>query len=409
MAGIWVILILFGVACLVIIRRERTANRSGHGVAANSQREKHAGYLESLEARSARANNSGMAQASLNARTKRDVAGGPDPMSVNSIACRGVRTPEEGAIIAEFIREAAESADIRAGRPRVKVEASADAVPASIVAPESSASEPTSLEQALLDHSLAEHAAYQKVVDETKEAVRRAEIERETKAVEQAKEQAERERYLTWFNEAKVEVEKKTFEEVDAVVEKYIEVLARKYAQLVYRDDYGDLNFEGWDRELDAFIGRKLAHIPRWRLGDPTDRITEAVWRYQDDRADDDIDLDEVHDPIEYERVVAGRLRSLGWDARLTPATGDQGADIVADKAGRTLVIQCKRYSQPVGNKAVQEAYAARRHQQAAAAAVVSNAGYTKSARQLASTTGVLLLHHRELATLDDRLGLAQA
>ncbi|WP_196757689.1 restriction endonuclease, partial [Gluconobacter potus] len=68
------------------------------------------------------------------------------------------------------------------------------------------------------------------------------------------------------------------------------------------------------------------------------------------------------------------------------------------------IVVQCKLYSQPVGNKAVQEIYTAKQHQQADEAIVVSNAGYTIPARQLAATTGVHLLHHQELASFCERL-----
>ena len=41
-----------------------------------------------------------------------------------------------------------------------------------------------------------------------------------------------------------------------------------------------------------------------------------------------------------------------------TPATGDFGADCVTDEGNR-LAVQCKRYSRPVGVKAVQEAQSA--------------------------------------------------
>jgi restriction system protein len=69
--------------------------------------------------------------------------------------------------------------------------------------------------------------------------------------------------------------------------------------------------------------------------------------------------------------------------------------DIIAERDGKRIVVQCKFYSKPVGNKAVQEA-AARLHERAVAI-VVSNAAYTKAARQLAGTTGVILLHHDDL------------
>jgi HJR/Mrr/RecB family endonuclease len=53
-------------------------------------------------------------------------------------------------------------------------------------------------------------------------------------------------------------------------------------------------------------------------------------------------------------------LKQNGFgNIRGTAATADQGADLIATKANRTIVIQAKRYRGAVGNKAVQEAAAA--------------------------------------------------
>ena len=69
------------------------------------------------------------------------------------------------------------------------------------------------------------------------------------------------------------------------------------------------------------------------------------------------------------------------------------GADIIAEKDDRRVVIQCKFYNGTVGNKAVQEAYAAAAFQDAPYAVVVTNSVFTKSAHQLAHKNGVLLMH----------------
>ncbi len=84
--------------------------------------------------------------------------------------------------------------------------------------------------------------------------------------------------------------------------------------------------------------------------------------------------------------------------------SGDQGADVIAERGGRRAVIQCKRYQSPVGNKAVQEAYAAARFQDAGYAVVVTNSIFTKSARQLANKNGILLMHHDDLSSLENTL-----
>ncbi|TLU74199.1 restriction endonuclease [Lichenicoccus roseus] len=102
----------------------------------------------------------------------------------------------------------------------------------------------------------------------------------------------------------------------------------------------------------------------------------------------------------DYEQHCAVLLRKAGWQTVLTAGSGDQGSDILARRRRRVLVVQCKHHARPVGNRAVQEVFAAQRHHDAHLAAVVSNAGFTRAAQALAATTGVRLLHHRDLGTL---------
>ena len=73
---------------------------------------------------------------------------------------------------------------------------------------------------------------------------------------------------------------------------------------------------------------------------------------------------------------------------------------------GLVVVLQCKLYSKPVGNAAVQEAGMA--FHKASHAAVVSNAAFTRQARELASASGVVLLHHEQLTDLDQLVGRRQ-
>lgn len=105
--------------------------------------------------------------------------------------------------------------------------------------------------------------------------------------------------------------------------------------------------------------------------------------------------------PLEFEQRCAIVLRSRGWEARTTKGSGDQGVDVLAAKGGLCVVIQCKRYRKPVGNKAVQEALAGMAFSGAHRAAVVSNAGYTPAARELAGRTGVHLMHYTDLERAD--------
>ena len=105
--------------------------------------------------------------------------------------------------------------------------------------------------------------------------------------------------------------------------------------------------------------------------------------------------------PEEFEHYCAAVLQEMKWKARVTQVSGDQGVDIVADKRGMRIVIQCKKYSKPVGNRAVQEIVAAIAHEHAQRGVVVTTSDYTPAAENLAASNEVLLLHHSDLRRID--------
>ncbi len=104
--------------------------------------------------------------------------------------------------------------------------------------------------------------------------------------------------------------------------------------------------------------------------------------------------------PEQYEQFCATILSNNGWSVRITRKTGDFGADIIAEKAGQKLVIQCKQWSKSVGVKAVQEAHTAASYYRANQAIVVTTTGYTQAAKHLAKSTGVRLLSHTDLVDM---------
>jgi hypothetical protein len=108
-----------------------------------------------------------------------------------------------------------------------------------------------------------------------------------------------------------------------------------------------------------------------------------------------------------FENYCADILRRQGWAARTTSRSGDQGVDVLADRAGVRVVLQCKFYSQAVGNKAVQEAFAAKAYASANFAAVVTNARFTNSAIKLGKATGTYLLHVSELESANHLFGFS--
>lgn len=101
------------------------------------------------------------------------------------------------------------------------------------------------------------------------------------------------------------------------------------------------------------------------------------------------VDLMEGH---EFEHWCAELLRKNGFsEVEVTPGSGDQGVDIVAVSGGIRFAIQCKCYSSNLGNTPVQEVNAGKQYYRCQIGVVMTNSHFTKSAKELASITGVLL------------------
>lgn len=126
-------------------------------------------------------------------------------------------------------------------------------------------------------------------------------------------------------------------------------------------------------------------------FSEPRDDFVEIAIHYMKNWLDNDEVEQAPVDGFEFEKWLADQLNQNGWTAYATRGSGDQGVDVVAECDGVTVGIQCKRYSSKVGNKAVQEIFSGVQHMGLDKAVVVTNAGYTKSARDLAASTGVLL------------------
>ncbi|HUB81737.1 MAG TPA: restriction endonuclease [Bryobacteraceae bacterium] len=95
---------------------------------------------------------------------------------------------------------------------------------------------------------------------------------------------------------------------------------------------------------------------------------------------------------VEFESYLMRILAACGCAVSGTPKTGDKGADIIARLPSRTIVIQAKRSSTPVGNGAVQEVVAALAYYRGTEAWVISNSTFTAAARELAQCNRVRLV-----------------
>ncbi|MCR0145854.1 restriction endonuclease [[Clostridium] innocuum] len=104
------------------------------------------------------------------------------------------------------------------------------------------------------------------------------------------------------------------------------------------------------------------------------------------------LSLCDIKDGIHFEFFCANLLLCSGFQsAEVTQASNDYGVDIVAVKDGIRYAIQCKYYSNSVGNTAIQEIYAGKEYYDCHVAAVITNSYFTKNAIELAKKNKVIL------------------
>ena len=191
---------------------------------------------------------------------------------------------------------------------------------------------------------------------------------------------------------------------VERKIEKHWPALRRNLNQALVRDDYGTVVS---DRRQDVFadflqsmkvdpasihsVSTLYASTIR-RLSDEKRQAARAGFCAESAPANG-------HD---FEHWVANQLESVGWKARATQGSGDQGVDVVAVKDGVEVGIQCKRWKKAVGNKAVQEIYAGIQHLRIHHGAIVATSGYTRGAEELAASTGIHLLLVEDLPHLEE-------
>ena len=203
------------------------------------------------------------------------------------------------------------------------------------------------------------------------------------------------------------------------LVEKFLDIADRKVSAL---DDYGDENWDALPKEINTFL-LKIAKTENDN-GTTENKLKEAqktgdfwmvpekyVWlrvrlesefrKFHEARSvtNDVPDFAELSG-TDFENYLARLLKHSGFvDVRGTAVTGDQGADLIAKTATKTVVIQAKRYQGSVGNKAVQEVVAAVKFYHADEGWVVTSGSFTAPAKALAHANHVRLIDGYALRT----------
>ena len=110
---------------------------------------------------------------------------------------------------------------------------------------------------------------------------------------------------------------------------------------------------------------------------------------------------------IEFEQELGKLFRALGYNVKLTPASGDQGVDLILRKNGKTTVVQCKAHKRPASPAMVRELYGSMYAFGADSAILACTGGFSGGVRDFARGRPIQLISAQEIARMatDGRIG----
>ena len=115
--------------------------------------------------------------------------------------------------------------------------------------------------------------------------------------------------------------------------------------------------------------------------------------------------VDNDMDGFDFEKYTSKLLKANGFTkVEVTQCSSDFGVDVIAYKEDIKYAIQCKKYSSPVGIKAVQEVIASKAMHNCHVAVVLTNNYFTKNAEELAERNNVLLWNREKLVSLISKI-----
>jgi restriction system protein len=185
-------------------------------------------------------------------------------------------------------------------------------------------------------------------------------------------------------------------------------------------DRYGTLHPDGWEREKALFVHSRLS--PRLREAGHQDMLpilmpaidaeierqtnasveTSSLTPFvSPDRAYDATATQEIDPDLStFATHCTSLLENAGWKTEPGTTGTVKGIDILAERDGRKLLLQCKGGGAPVGVEAVQQVFALKDRRRLDIAAIVTHAPFTRAAQQMASANGVHALHDDGLMQL---------
>ncbi len=135
------------------------------------------------------------------------------------------------------------------------------------------------------------------------------------------------------------------------------------------------------------------------------ERIMSKINDFREKIGKDNIEYIDEIDGLEFEEYIKDLLERLGYKNVIkTPASGDFGIDVIAEKDNIKYGIQCKNYKEQLSNKCVQEAYSGKKYYKCHVGVVVTNSYFSPHAKEQAKSTGIILWDRDKLISMIEEL-----
>jgi hypothetical protein len=187
----------------------------------------------------------------------------------------------------------------------------------------------------------------------------------------------------------------------DEIIENHKIQLGKQREKSTFRDAYGKLNTNKWENvEIPYFI---QTHIVTELEFDEMKYfeskrfiISEIINQVAIENSIKNEKYSSEMDGFEFEIFCKSKLELEGWNVMKTKNGADQGVDLIIKKNDRKVGVQCKKYNTPIGNKSVQEIYSGIKFYGLTEGIVLTNNDFTKSAKELAESLDIKLIHYLE-------------
>ena len=139
--------------------------------------------------------------------------------------------------------------------------------------------------------------------------------------------------------------------------------------------------------ELEALVGNRVCYEDALEDWEYLNLVTKKGF-WLDKRA------------IDLETAVEEILTKFDWTVKTTKTVGDGGIDLICEKRGERVLVQCKGHKSALGVSAIRDAAGVKMAHVPDAMVVIAPKGFTKGSRDFAEKSGIELISADQLTKI---------